>query len=578
MYGRLSASTIVCALWLGFAASADAQLIPSVTPVFDRPAPFTFNSRAASLFGASQIVDRPTSDLRPRFYWGVIGSVAPSWSVPGSMGTWFFEEVTSASPPKMNGRDLRIGLVRARQVGFELGISFVRKTVTSFMVARDGVPFGNTASRWTYTALNDMQMTGVDAHLVIPIARFGERVQLGILGAGGFARIPDVPIQLRVDGPPFYADATSTVALGSPPATGGYVGPYFLPVPLVPGTTYGLTTTSSLDIAPTDYVWLLLRGQLAADFLVARPLKLRVAGGFNYPGMQAIGIDAVYLFRTGARSSAAKIANTPDPTAAPGGLQIADRPQVLAPRRSYWGVVGGVTPKWWTPSGWTHAFKNINFDSPVAMEGREFRIGVTRGRPLGKEFGFSFVQKSVTHFSLLRQGASLVPAGFPIGQVTSTQALITLTELETVRMPGVDFHAFVPVDRIGSRIQLGVLFGIGAAYTSETPIRKRIEGPPFASSTTSPSGVTTLPPGGGFIFDENSQAFFVAPGQTGVDASARFVEVSSLQSGFLLARAQGAVDVLVAPSFKLRFTAGVNYPGAQLVGIEGIYLFGTGQR
>ncbi len=258
--------------------------------------------------------------------------------------------------------------------------------------------------------------------------------------------------------------------------------------------------------------------------------------------------------------------------------QIADRPQVLAPRRSYWGVLGGVTPKWWTPSGWTEFFKDIIFDSPVAMEGRDIRIGVTRGRPLGKEFGFSFVQKSVTRFSLLRQGAALFPAGFPIGQVTLTQAPITLTELETVRMPGADFHAFIPVDRIGSRVQLGVLLGIGAAYAPDTPIRKRIEGPPFASSATSPSALTTLPPGGGFVFDENSQAFVVAPGQTGVDVPAGFVEVSSLQSGFLLARAQAAADVLVAPSFKLRFTAGFNYPGAQLFGIEGIYLFGTGQR
>ena len=106
MYGRLSASAIVCVLGLGFATSADAQLIPSVTPVFDRPTPSTLNSRATSLFEASQIVDRPTSDLRPRFYWGIYGSVVPSWSVPGSMGTWFFEEVTSANPPKMKANAL----------------------------------------------------------------------------------------------------------------------------------------------------------------------------------------------------------------------------------------------------------------------------------------------------------------------------------------------------------------------------------------------------------------------------------------------------------------------------------------
>ena len=48
-------------------------------------------------------------------------------------------------------------------------------------------------------------------------------VQLGILGAGGIAWIPDSPIQKQIDGPPFYADANSTVALSSPPAAGGFV-------------------------------------------------------------------------------------------------------------------------------------------------------------------------------------------------------------------------------------------------------------------------------------------------------------------------------------------------------------------
>jgi hypothetical protein len=579
MYGRLSASVIVCVLTLGFAASADAQLIPSVTPVFDRPTPSTFNSRAASLFAASQIVDRPTSDLRPRFYWGVYGSVVPSWSVPGSMGTWFFESVSSANPPKMNGRDLRVGLVRARQVGFEMGVSLVRKTVTSFTIVRDGEATGNTATRWTYTALDDMKMTGVDAHLVVPIARFGERVQLGILGAGGIAWIPDVPIQKRIDGPPFYADSTTTsVALNSPPATGGFVRNYFDSVPLVPGTTYGLTTTGSLEIAPTDYVWLLLRGQLAADFLVARPLKIRVAAGFNYPGMQAIGIDAVYLFRTGARSSPAKIAGTTDPTAAPGAGQIADRPQVLAPRRSYWGVLGGVTPKWWTPSNWTEFFEDIVFDSPVTMEGRDIRIGVTRGRPLGKEFGFSFVQKSLTRFALMREGRALLPNPSVATNQTAPAASILLTELETVKMPGADFHAFIPVDRIGSRLQLGALLGIGAAHVPNTPIRKRIEGPPFIASPTSSAPLTTVPASGGFVLDENGQAFPVPPGQTGADAPAFAPEISPLNTFYFLARAQFAADVLLAAPFKLRFTAGFNYPGAQLFGIEGIYLFGTGQR
>src|SRR5690349_4239561 len=302
MYGRVSTSVIVCVLVLGFAAFADAQLIPSVPPTFDRPITSTFNSRPASLFEPGQIVDRPTSDLRPRFYWGVFGSVVPSWSIPGSMGTWTFESVSSGNPPKMQGRDLRIGLVRGRQVGFELGVSLVRKTVSDLTIIRAGDAIGGVASRMTYTLLDDMKMTGVDSHVIVPLARIGERIQLGILAAGGIAWFPDVAIRKQIDGPPFYADTTTNVALNSPPATGGFVQDWDQRVPLVSGTTYGVVTTANArEVSPTDYVWLLARGQLSADFLVARPLKVRVAAGFNYPGLQAIGIDAVYLFRTGAR-------------------------------------------------------------------------------------------------------------------------------------------------------------------------------------------------------------------------------------------------------------------------------------
>jgi len=501
--------------------------------------------------------------------------VAPSWSIPGNTGTWFFEGVTSANPPKMNGRDVRVGFVRARQVGFEMGASLVRRTVSSFTIIRDQGTVLGMDQRLTFTALDNVQMTGFDSHLVIPIARIGERVQLGFLGAGGIAWIPDVPIQKRIDGPPFYADDTMGVPLTSPPPSGGFVGDFAHPVPLVPGTTYGITTGSSYEFSPTDYTWPLIRAQLAADFLVARPLKLRVAAGFNYPGMQLIGVEGVYLFRTGARSSPSKLAGAPESPATPTSAQIADRPQVLAPRQSFWGVLGGVTPTWSTPSRWGEFFQDLVGDSPVAMDGRDVRIGITRGRPLGREFGFSYVQKSLTRFSFMREGMVMSPS-IPTTQ-PSHGARITLTQIETVQMPGADFHAFIPIDRIGSRVQLGALLGIGLAHVPNTPISKHVEGPPFVSSFSSFVGLSTLPAGGGFVIDDNGQALPVLPGQTGMDVPASAPEISPLNTIFLMARGQVAADVLVARPFKLRFSAGFNYPGMQLFGIEAVYLFGTGR-
>ena len=364
-----------------------------------------------------------------------------------------------------------------------------------------------SASITTYLPLADVQMTGVDAHLVIPIARFGERVQLGILAAGGIAGIPDSPIQKRIDGPPFYADANSTVPLSSPPAAGGFVREWQFaePVPLVPGTTHGVVPVSALEISPTDYLWPLFRGQLAADFLLARPLKLRLAAGFHYPGAQAIGVDVVYLFRTGRSGRRADATTVERPWRGRRRSAIGRRSSRLDAR--YWGVLGGAAPSWFTPH-WSEFFEDLAHEEPLTMEGREFRIGLTRGRPLGKEFGISFVRKSWTEFSFVRGGPS-------------SSARVTFSQIEPVLIPGLEFHAFVPIDKIGSRVQLGGLFGAGAARVPGTAIQKRIEGPPYVATATSLNGLPTLPAAGGFVLDDDDEAFPVAPGQTGVTVTTR---------------------------------------------------------
>jgi hypothetical protein len=323
---------------------------------------------------------------------------------------------------------------------------------------------------------------------------------------------------------------------------------------------------------------MLLRGQLAADFLIASPLKLRVAGGFNYPGMQAIGIDAIYLFRTGRVGTVAGQSPTPG-TAQAGGARIADQPDVIAPRRSYWGVLGGVTPKWWTPDSWGPMFEP---DDPDVVEGREFRVGITRGRPLGYEFGVSFVMKTLTDFTFNRLGGEQFPNQGTIGIPSDFFSIvqtprITLSQLEPVRVPGAEFHAFVPIGKLGSRVQLGGLMGAGIARVPDTAIRKRIEGPSYFATATSLQPLATPPANGGFVVDEHGNPIPVPPGQSAAELLVSATEISPLGSILILARGQIAADVLMARSFKLRFAGGFNYPGAQLFDIEAIYLFGAGR-
>jgi hypothetical protein len=216
-------------------------------------------------------------------------------------------------------------------------------------------------------------------------------------------------------------------------------------------------------------------------------------------------------------------------------------------------------------------------DGLETAEGREFRIGITRGRPLGYEVGVSYVRKTFTRFSFSREGRPPPFRGPDATEQDPVAARITLNEIEPVQVPGVEFHVFAPIDRIGERVQIGGLLGVGGARVPQTPILKRIDGPPFVATSTSENALTTLPPGGGYVWDDSGVAHPVASGQTGTLAMANATSISPTGSFMFLARAQIAADVLVAAPFKLRFSGGFAYPGAQLFGIEAVYLFGTGR-
>src|SRR5688572_9173072 len=96
--------------------------------------------------------------------------------------------------------------------------------------------------------------------------------------------------------------------------------------------------------------------------------------------------------------------------------QIVDRPPVATPGRSVWGVVAGVTPKWWLPDAWKELVEDA-----TTLEGRQLRIGFRRGKPLGYEFGFSFVRTSMTDFQFEEEGVgSCVGNTCVAARVTST--------------------------------------------------------------------------------------------------------------------------------------------------------------
>ncbi len=297
------AATLV-ALLVASVTDARAQMLREVAPLTSasRDVPPFSSPSTSAMRGAGQIVDRPPAPP-PRSTWGVTIGLTPSWTTPTWGAEIFWDEMHPDYPPVMSGRDFRIGVVRGRPLGFEFGLSLVQKTVNhDFVITKDNTLYPDIAPLWSFRGIKDVTLRAIDSHALFPVRRFGNRAQLGILVGGGLGAFPKETIQLRVEGPPFYAscaNATSYVSpLREPPAGGAFLLSYqggCLAAPA--GARSAVTTVDMLSISPTDTLWLLFEAQVAVDVVVAPPLKVRFAAGINYPGTQRFGVDLVYFFR-----------------------------------------------------------------------------------------------------------------------------------------------------------------------------------------------------------------------------------------------------------------------------------------
>ncbi len=248
---------------------------------------------------STQIIDRPPAQARPKARWGVLVGITPSWTTPAEWGQLFLQDLDTSRPTRFEGRDLRIGVVRSRQLGFEWGLSYVRKSVNKnfeLPMYPGSVTFNEQTfpSIEHYTGIENVEVTGLDSHVVIPAGRIGRRVQIGALLAGGVGIMPETPVKLTIDGPPFY-ECGSFLPLVNPPATNGCVRENSVNLPLTPGARSASTTTAFNEISPTDQIWLFMRTQIAVDVMITGPLKVRFAGGLNFPSAQYFGVDLVYL-------------------------------------------------------------------------------------------------------------------------------------------------------------------------------------------------------------------------------------------------------------------------------------------
>lgn len=184
---------------------------------------------------------------------------------------------------------------------------------------------------------------------------------------------------------------------------------------------------------------------------------------------------------------------------------------------SRWGIQASFVPSWSVPD----AAKPLFDADTLTVEGTEIRVGVVRGRTLGGDWGISYVQKWLDD-----------------GSFADSSDFTRTTTGVTVR--GVAIDKFAPFGTINERVQIGMIFGIGAGQASGL--------------------VRQLDKHTGFTEEIEAKHFFSPMGQ----------EIPVVP----LARLELAVAAIVMPGLKIRASGGVNYPGVATITLGAVYLFG----
>ena len=200
-----------------------------------------------ALFGIANPVfaqDIPTDPDPQR--WGVQVSVSP-WRAGEK-----FRGLMDARDLDISGRSVRIGITRGRMRGSEWGVTFVRRTINEGGRLVDYLDRG-------YNFGDSVRLTGVMGEQFGSFGTIANRVQIGALIGGGLA---------KVEGLVF-------------PAAGG-----------APRDAREVLTLFAHETS----LQLLARAEIGAAVLVARGVKVRVSGGFDWPGTTVLTITGLYFF------------------------------------------------------------------------------------------------------------------------------------------------------------------------------------------------------------------------------------------------------------------------------------------
>lgn len=207
-------------------------------------------------------------------HWGVAVSVNPTWKVPDKFKI-FFDGETAVD---IKSQDFSIGIARGKSQGGDWSVSYVRKSFKDGSYADgtevqcdDFVP--GCFTQGSRRTLRNTTLSGILAVKFIRFATIKERVQIGLNVGGGIGSLSGNLEQLDYD-----VDVTCN-------NRGQCAGRQTQRV----STVDAKTELFALPKYPLGKV------EAAVGVIVAPGLKVRVAGGLDFPGTSVLNITGVYL-------------------------------------------------------------------------------------------------------------------------------------------------------------------------------------------------------------------------------------------------------------------------------------------
>jgi hypothetical protein len=206
-------------------------------------------------------------------HWGIGASWTPNWTLLKSVKNVIFE-----GDGTIKGSEFTVGIVRGSTRGGDWGVSFVRKPF------KDGSGETKTKQQCfnpaqtqcapdvTSTLSQGVYLNGVEVHKFIAFVTIKNRVQIGLNVGGGVAMVKGNVVKTEDGFQPVSFDPRTGLATLAPVHTVNTV----------------LAKDEWLPIFP------LFKLEAEGAFILAPGLKVKIAGGLNFPSVGA-RIGVVYL-------------------------------------------------------------------------------------------------------------------------------------------------------------------------------------------------------------------------------------------------------------------------------------------